>query len=87
MPDRQERLFHVGRLDADSEGLILLTNDGELANRLSHPSHGVLKTYLVDVEGRVPASLPARLKRGIELEDGPVEVADAGSCKPPPTPA
>ncbi|MFB9953678.1 pseudouridine synthase [Cellulomonas denverensis] len=77
VPDRQERLFHVGRLDADSEGLILLTNDGELANRLSHPSHGVLKTYLVDVEGRVPASLPARLKRGIELEDGPVEVADA----------
>ena len=71
---REERLFHIGRLDADSEGLILLTNDGELANRLSHPSHGVRKTYLATVEGRVSAGLAARLKRGVELEDGVVEV-------------
>ena len=53
--DREERLFHVGRLDADTEGLLLLTNDGELANRLAHPSHGVPKTYLVEVQGRVTA--------------------------------
>ncbi|MBU5424180.1 rRNA pseudouridine synthase [Cellulomonas hominis] len=71
---REERLFHVGRLDADSEGLILLTNDGELANRLSHPSHGVTKTYLATVEGRVPGGVGARLKRGVELEDGVVAV-------------
>jgi len=71
---REERLFHVGRLDADSEGLLLLTNDGELANRLSHPSHGVAKTYLVTVEGRVPAGVGARLKKGVELEDGVVAV-------------
>lgn len=74
--DRTERLFHVGRLDADSEGLLLLTNDGELANRLSHPSHGVAKTYLVDVQGKVPASLGTRLRAGVELEDGPVAVDD-----------
>ena len=72
--NREERLFHVGRLDADSEGLILLTNDGELANRLSHPSHGVSKTYLATVEGRVPAGVGARLKKGVELEDGIVAV-------------
>ncbi|QGQ19246.1 pseudouridine synthase [Cellulomonas sp. JZ18] len=72
--NREERLFHVGRLDADSEGLLLLTNDGELANRLSHPSHGVAKTYLVEVEGRVPASLEKRLRAGVELEDGTVSV-------------
>ena len=52
--DRKERLFHVGRLDMDSEGLLLLTNDGELANRLTHPSYGVLKTYLADVAAPVP---------------------------------
>src|SRR5690606_8017348 len=51
--NRDERLFHVGRLDADSEGLLLLTNDGELANRLSHPRYGIAKTYLVTVEGEV----------------------------------
>ena len=72
--NREERLFHVGRLDADSEGLLLLTNDGELANRLAHPSHGVAKTYLAEVEGRVKESLGQRLKSGVELEDGPVKV-------------
>ncbi|MGY4642540.1 pseudouridine synthase [Cellulomonas sp. URHB0016] len=70
--NRDERLFHVGRLDADTEGLILLTNDGDLANRLSHPSHGVAKTYLAQLDGRVPPSLAGRLLRGVELEDGPV---------------
>ncbi|WP_177199649.1 pseudouridine synthase [Cellulomonas sp. KH9] len=72
--NREERLFHVGRLDADSEGLLLLTNDGELANRLAHPSHGVPKTYLVEVQGRVREALGKQLKAGVELEDGPVTV-------------
>jgi 23S rRNA pseudouridine2605 synthase len=68
--DRPERLFHVGRLDAETEGLLLLTNDGELANRLAHPSHAVPKTYFVHVEGRVATGVGARLRKGIELEDG-----------------
>jgi 23S rRNA pseudouridine2605 synthase len=72
--DRSERLFHVGRLDADTEGLILLTNDGELAHRLAHPSHGVEKTYLAEVSAPVRRDLGARLRRGVELEDGPVRV-------------
>ena len=72
--DRPERLFHVGRLDAESEGLILLTNDGELAQRLAHPSYEVAKTYVAEVEGEVrPARGGVRL-RGVELEDGPVQV-------------
>ncbi|WP_216206622.1 pseudouridine synthase [Amycolatopsis aidingensis] len=70
--DRAERLFHVGRLDADTEGLLLLTNDGDLAHRLMHPSFHVLKTYLAEVEGAVPRGLGKRLRAGIELEDGPV---------------
>lgn len=72
--DRESRLFHVGRLDAETEGLILLTNDGELANRLTHPSYGVLKVYLAQIEGLVPRDLGKRLRAGIELEDGPVTV-------------
>jgi 23S rRNA pseudouridine2605 synthase len=68
------RLFHVGRLDTDTEGLILMTNDGELAHRLAHPSYGVIKTYLAEVAGTVPRDLGKRLKAGIELEDGPVVV-------------
>ncbi|MHB1288998.1 pseudouridine synthase [Georgenia sp.] len=72
--DRPERLFHVGRLDAETEGLLLLTNDGELAHRLTHPSFEVLKTYLASVEGRVPKGFGKTLKRGIELEDGLVKV-------------
>jgi 23S rRNA pseudouridine2605 synthase len=71
---RRERLFHVGRLDADTEGLLLLTNDGELAQRLAHPSHGVPKTYLAQVRGTVPRDLGKRLRAGIELDDGPVRV-------------
>jgi 23S rRNA pseudouridine2605 synthase len=72
--ERNARLFHVGRLDADTEGLILLTNDGELAHRLSHPSYGVAKTYLAEVTGPVARDVGKRLKAGIELEDGPVSV-------------
>ncbi|MGO9381087.1 MAG: pseudouridine synthase [Mycobacterium sp.] len=65
-----KRLFHVGRLDADTEGLILLTNDGELAHRLMHPSHEVPKTYLATVTGSVPRGLGKKLRAGIELDDG-----------------
>lgn len=67
-------LFHVGRLDADTEGLLLLTNDGELAHRLMHPSYNVIKTYLAEVEGSVPRGLGKTLREGVELEDGPVKV-------------
>jgi 23S rRNA pseudouridine2605 synthase len=72
--DRPQRLFHVGRLDADSEGLLLLTNDGELAHRLMHPSFGVTKTYLATVPGPVAKDVGRRLRGGVELEDGPVKV-------------
>ena len=75
--DRPERLFHVGRLDADTEGLLILTNDGELANRLGHPSHGVDKTYIATVAGRVPKDLPRLLCGGVELEDGPIRCDSA----------
>jgi 23S rRNA pseudouridine2605 synthase len=68
--ERTERLYHVGRLDADSEGLLLLTNDGDLAHRLMHPSFGVTKTYLADVPAPVPRNLGSWLRRGVELEDG-----------------
>jgi 23S rRNA pseudouridine2605 synthase len=67
---RKQRLFHVGRLDADTEGLLLLTNDGELAHRLAHPSYEVLKTYLAEVDAPVPRDTGRRLRAGVELEDG-----------------
>jgi pseudouridine synthase len=73
--DRGERLFHVGRLDYDTEGLMLLTNDGELAHRLAHPSYGVLKTYLADVAGPLSRDLGRRLMTGVELDDG-LAIAD-----------
>jgi 23S rRNA pseudouridine2605 synthase len=72
--DRPERLFHVGRLDAETEGLLLMTNDGELANRLAHPSHGVPKTYLATVEGRMRPATGQLLRSGVDLEDGVVRV-------------
>jgi 23S rRNA pseudouridine2605 synthase len=72
--NRKERLFHVGRLDADTEGLLLLTNDGDLAHRLQHPSYGVPKTYLAQIPGPVPRDIGKTLRAGIELEDGPVKV-------------
>jgi 23S rRNA pseudouridine2605 synthase len=74
--DVEARVFHVGRLDADSEGLLLLTNDGELANRLTHPSYGIAKTYLCQVPGPVPKAAGRRLLAGVTLEDGPAK-ADA----------
>jgi 23S rRNA pseudouridine2605 synthase len=67
-------LVHVGRLDQDTEGLLLLTTDGELAHRLAHPSYEVRKTYLAQVSGSVPRDLGKRLRNGIELDDGPVAV-------------
>ena len=67
----EERLFPVGRLDADSEGLLLLTNDGELANRVTHPRFGVTKTYVVVVDSRLKKSSVQQLTRGVELDDGP----------------
>ena len=66
----QERLFHVGRLDFATEGLLLLTNDGEAANRLAHPSFEVPKTYLVQVRGPMANGIGATMKKGIKLEDG-----------------
>ncbi|MGH8917388.1 MAG: pseudouridine synthase [Actinomycetes bacterium] len=71
---RPQRLFHVGRLDADTEGLLLLTNDGELAHRLMHPSSRVMKTYLAEVPGPVPRALGRILRAGVELDDGLVAV-------------
>ena len=71
---RNERLFHVGRLDVDTEGLLILTNDGDLAHRLQHPSYEVRKTYLAEIPGPVPRDLGKRLRAGVELEDGPVSV-------------
>jgi 23S rRNA pseudouridine2605 synthase len=71
---REERLFHVGRLDAETEGLLILTNDGALAHRLSHPSFGVAKVYLAQVPGPVPKEVGRRLLGGVELDDGPARV-------------
>ena len=76
--DRPERLFHVGRLDYETEGLLLLTNDGELSNRLSHPSYEIPKTYLAQVRGTIAKDVSARLRDGIELDDG---LAHADSFK------
>lgn len=69
---RRERLFHVGRLDTDSEGLLILTNDGDFAHKLAHPSYQVPKTYIVEVSGAVRPATLKRLRRGITLDDGPV---------------
>lgn len=76
VPD-EPRVFPVGRLDADSEGLLVLTNDGELAQRLTHPSHGVDKAYLAEVEGVPTRATLRRLREGIELDDGPTAPAEA----------
>lgn len=72
--DYPERLYHVGRLDIDTSGLLLLTNDGELANRLTHPSYEIPKTYVARVHGEVKPYVRRRLLEGIELEDGPIAV-------------
>ena len=69
---KQSRLFHVGRLDTDTEGLLILTNDGEFAHRLAHPSYEVPKTYLAEVAGVVTPATVKRLREGLTLDDGPV---------------
>lgn len=77
----EDRLYNVGRLDTDTSGLLVLTNDGDLAHRLAHPSFGVRKTYVAKVRGRVTATVIQRLRDGIELEDGPIS-ADAAKLLP-----
>jgi 23S rRNA pseudouridine2605 synthase len=76
--DRPERLFHVGRLDTDTDGLILLTNDGDFAQRVAHPSYELTKTYVAEVDGVATKATVRRLRAGVTLEDGPVEVS---SCR------
>jgi pseudouridine synthase len=68
----EERLFNVGRLDTDTSGLLIMTNDGDLAQVLAHPSFGVTKTYIALVTGAVKPQTLSRLRQGIELEDGPI---------------
>src|SRR3954468_13830650 len=70
----EQRIFHVGRLDADSEGLLLLTNDGALAHKLMHPSYGISKTYMAEVAGPLPRNVGRRLIGGVELDDGPARI-------------
>jgi 23S rRNA pseudouridine2605 synthase len=75
--DRPERLFHVGRLDTDTSGLIILTNDGDFAQRLAHPSFEVDKTYVAEVEGELHKGVVKQLLAGVTLDDGPVTVSSA----------
>jgi 23S rRNA pseudouridine2605 synthase len=72
--NRQERLFHVGRLDKESEGLLLLTNDGELAHRATHPSFSLPKNYLLEIRGNVSRETADTFRTGIELDDGMAKV-------------
>ena len=78
----EPRVYPVGRLDVATEGLLLLTNDGDLAHRLAHPSHGVEKEYLVEVEGRIHEGGLRRLRDGVELDDGPTAPAKASQPEP-----
>ncbi|AQX14907.1 MFS transporter [Tessaracoccus lapidicaptus] len=73
LPRTKERLFHVGRLDTETEGLIVLTNDGDFAHRLAHPSYEVPKTYVVQAAGVMDNRTLKRLEKGVTLEDGPVK--------------
>ena len=79
---RRERLFHVGRLDKDSEGLILLTNDGDLTFRATHPSFGLEKSYIIEFEGVLPKGIEKTLRNGVELEDGMARVLDYKQLSP-----
>src|SRR5690554_896894 len=72
-----QRLYPVGRLDADSEGLILVSNDGELTNKVTHPRYGVTKTYMVLAEGKMTPAGVRRLTTGVELDDGPAQALAA----------
>ena len=74
--ERKERLFHVGRLDRESEGLILMTNDGDLAHRASHPSYGMVKKYVVEIESVLTRNLISEMSKGIMLEDGLARALD-----------
>lgn len=76
------RVFPVGRLDTDTEGLLLLTNDGQLAHRLTHPSFGVEKEYLAEVEGTPTPAAVRRLREGVELDDGPTAPAKVALVAP-----
>lgn len=78
----EPRVFPVGRLDLDTEGLLLLTNDGDLANLIAHPSHGVPKEYLAEVQGRPSRSALRRLREGVELADGLTAPAQASLVAP-----
>ncbi len=78
----EPRVFPVGRLDADTEGLLLLTNDGDLTHRLTHPSFGVDKEYLAEVEGEPSRGALRRLREGVELEDGSTAPATAALLAP-----
>ena len=82
MVPSEPRVYPVGRLDVATEGLLLLTNDGDLAHRLAHPSHGVEKEYLVEVEGRIHEGGLRRLRDGVELDDGPTAPAKASQPEP-----
>lgn len=75
--DSEVRLYPVGRLDADSEGLILVSNDGELTERVTHPRYGITKKYLAEVNGKVRANEVRRLEAGVELSDGPARAVKA----------
>ena len=75
--DSPQRLYPVGRLDADSEGLILVSNDGELTNRVTHPRYGITKTYLAEVRGRPKQATLRSLTTGIDLDDGPAKAQSA----------
>lgn len=79
---REPRVFPVGRLDIDTEGLLLLTNDGDLAHRIAHPSHGIEKEYLAHVRGRVSPGELRRLREGVELEDGMTAPAEVSQPTP-----
>ena len=74
LQDRHERLFHVGRLDKDSEGLLLLTNDGELAHRATHPSFSLPKNYLLELRGNISKEVADAFRQGVELDDGMAKV-------------
>lgn len=76
------RVFPVGRLDADTEGLVLLTNDGAMAHQLTHPSHGVEKEYLAHVRGRPGPGVLRTLRQGVELDDGPTAPAKVSLVEP-----
>lgn len=84
IPDRPERLWPAGRLDAESEGLMVLTNDGDWANRLMHPRYGLIREYAVLVADMPPRATLARLQAGVELADGPARLLSARPSAPPP---